>query len=224
MSHGDDIAYVPPQTIDRVQTSRGELVLRRPGEQFEIISNGVFLMDTSDGTSERLLIDAAVERSPAAAPRLLIGGLGVGFSLERAIGYPRLAAIDVVEIEPTIIRWHEQHLGAITADAIRDPRVSVHEANAIDWLARSPSRYDIVCLDTDNGPNWLVFDANAGLYDASGLDLAHASLRNDGVLAVWSASRDVDFEERVRNRFGNLDVLETPQDRGAPDVVYIAQR
>lgn len=223
MSRGDEVDYVPPETVDRVQTSRGELVLRRCGERFEIVSNGVFLMDTSDGTSERLLVDAAVERSPAAAPRLLIGGLGVGFSLQRAIGYPRLAAIDVVEIEPTVIRWHEQHLGAITADAMRDPRVAVHEANAIDWLARSTGRYDIVCLDTDNGPNWLVFEANAGLYDASGLDLAYASLRNDGVLAVWSANRDLDFEERVRARFGNLEVLETPRDRGAPDVVYIAR-
>lgn len=213
-----------PETLERAHTSRGELCLRRVAGRFEIISNGVFLMDTSDGTSERLLVEAAVERCNAPQPRMLIGGLGVGFSLNRAARFAHVAAIDVVEIEPAIIRWHARHLQEITGAAMRDPRVTIHQADMIDWLTCSAERYDVICLDTDNGPNWLVFDSNADLYHARGLDLAHSRLHAGGVLAVWSASRDNAFEDRLRVRFGQVDVLETPRDRGSPDIVYLTRR
>lgn len=213
-----------PDTLERVHTSRGELCLRRVAGRFEIISNGVFLMDTSDGTSERVLVEAAVERCDAPQPRVLIGGLGVGFSLNRAVRFARVAAIDVVEIEPAIIGWHARYLQEITGAAMCDPRVTIHEADVIDWLARSPDRYDVVCLDTDNGPNWLVFDGNADLYHAPGLDRAHSCLHTGGVLAVWSASRDDAFEDRLRVRFGLVEIVQTPHHRGSPDIVYLARR
>jgi spermidine synthase len=211
-------------TLDRVHTDRGELVLRIASGRFEIISNGVFLMDTSDGTSERLLVQAAIDACAAPAPSMLIGGLGVGFSLTEAVRFGQVRAIDVVEIEATIIGWHGRFLQEITGAARSDPRVSVIEADVIDWLAASAGRYDIICLDTDNGPNWLVFESNTRLYDVTGLDLAFASLRDQGVLALWSASRDPAFEDRLRERFGRLEILETPRDRGTPDIVYLARR
>lgn len=213
-----------PTVLERVQTARGELVLRRSGPHLEIISNGVFLMDTSDGTSERLLIRAALDRCPAPAPALLIGGLGVGFSLAEAASLPGLAAIDVVEIEPTVIEWHARHLKHITGEAMADPRVRVIEADLVRWLEQTTDRYDALCLDTDNGPGWLVFDSNATLYTPDGLDLARRCLTPGGVLAVWSARRDLSFEERLHARFGAFEMLETEVGRGAPDVVYLARR
>ncbi len=226
----------PARTVQRVQTPRGELVLREAAGRYEIISNGVFLMDTSAGDSERLLVDAAVARCAAPAPRLLIGGLGVGFSLCQAVGYPHLAAIDVVEIEPTVIDWHGRYLRHLTGAALADPRVRVIAADILDFLAGTgdrygagdryddDDRYDAICLDTDNGPGWLVFDSNAEVYQSRGLDLGYARLRPAGLLAVWSAARDNGFEDRLRSRFGVVEVLATPRERGEPDVVYLARR
>jgi spermidine synthase len=214
-----------PQVLDRAVTERGELVLRqRSGGHFEIISNGVFLMDTSDGRSERQLIGAAMAQTPASAPDLLIGGLGVGFSLIHAVRETAAAHIDVVEIEPVIIGWHRKHLRSLTASSIADARVRVIEADLADWLRTADRDYDVICLDTDNGPNWLVFEANEGLYSDAGLDLIGSRLRPDGVVAVWSAAADPAFEARLRARFRCVDVLTTPVRRGVPDVVYIATR
>jgi spermidine synthase len=99
-----------PQVLERVVTPRGELVLRRSAATFEIISNGVFLMDTSDGRSERLMVTAALASCPAVAPEVLICGLGVGFALAEAVTQPGVARVDVVEISPEIIGWHATHL------------------------------------------------------------------------------------------------------------------
>ena len=210
--------------LDRVGTVRGELVLRRDGERFEVISNGVFLMDTSDGTSERLLVDAAVARCAEPAPRLLVGGLGVGFSLRQAVSHPHLSAIDVVEIEETVVAWNERYPHELGGDALRDPRVRVVETDLVEWLGSTTDRYDAICLDIDNGPNWLVFEANGAAYTDRGIGLAVRCLRPGGVLAVWSASRDPDYEERLRSRFGDVETLLTARPRGEPDVVYVARR
>src|SRR3954453_23003209 len=110
------------ELVERVDTARGELVLRRSGEHFGVLSTGWFLMDTRDGRSERLLVRAALDavREPRT---LLIGGLGVGFSLREAVEHQQLERIDVVDIEGAVGRWHESHLLELTADALADPRV-----------------------------------------------------------------------------------------------------
>jgi len=213
----------PAEVLERWQTPRGELALRRVGPHLEIISNGVFLMDTRNGESERRLVSEALERCAAPAPRILIGGLGVGFSLRTAVGAPHVSTIDVVEIEPAVVAWHATHLRNITGTALDDPRVSIREADLVDVLGAGGDAYDVICLDTDNGPNWLVFDANRGLYTADGLDMLRSRLRSGGVLAVWSASRDEAFERRLARGFGAFDTIEIPVPRGSPDIVYLAR-
>jgi len=118
--------------LERVRTRVGEIVLRERGGVFEIISNGVFLMDTSDGTSERLLVDAALDRCRSDSARVLIGGLGVGFSVQRALQRDGVTAVDVVEIEPAVVGWHERHLRAVVGDVTRDPRVRVVVADLVE--------------------------------------------------------------------------------------------
>ncbi|MEV5413785.1 spermidine synthase [Thermopolyspora sp. NPDC052614] len=218
-----DDRYGAPKVLDRVRGPRGESVLRQVNGRFEIISNGVFLMDTSDGTSERLLIDAALARCAAPRPRLLIGGLGVGFSLVRAIAHKRLAAIDVVEIEASVIDWHHRFLRHITGAALADPRVRVIESDILDWLDRTPDRYDAICLDTDNGSDWLVFETNADIYADRGMNLLARRLRPGGVLAVWCARPDPAYEQRLRDRFNGVETVTTPRPRGCPDLVYVAR-
>jgi spermidine synthase len=201
--------------VERVTTPRGELVLRRDGEHFEVISNGVFLMDTRDGRSERLLVTAAL--AAHADPRtLLIGGLGVGFSLAAAVADSRLREITVVEIEPTLVDWYEHKLGGT---AHHDPRVAV----AIGDISEHTGSYDVICLDVDNGPDWTVTRSNSTLYDDAGTARLASQLNDNGMLAVWSAHEVPSYEELLRRHFNEVQVLTVDVPRGEPDAVYVAR-
>ncbi|HVU61845.1 MAG TPA: hypothetical protein VHD58_09370 [Mycobacteriales bacterium] len=210
-------------TLARVETPRGELVLRKAGEHFEVISNGVFLMDTRNGQSERLLVRAALTRLQSnAAWRVLIGGLGVGFSLREALADERVARVTVVEIEATIVDWHERHLRHLTGEARGDNRTEIVIADIADLLQSSSAQYDAICLDIDNGPDWTVSEANTELYGDTGVALLARRLNPDGVLTVWSAAGSATYVEVLGRHFGNVEVIEVPVARGAPDVVFVA--
>jgi spermidine synthase len=206
--------------IDRVTTDRGELVLRRDGEHLEVISNGTFLMDTRNGESERLLITAALA-AHADPHSILIGGLGVGFSLAEAIRDQRLETVTVVEIEPTILAWHDTHLAPLTAAALADRKVTVVVADLLEQLRATPDRYDVICLDIDNGPDWTVTPGNAPLYDDAGTALLASRLASGGVLGVWSAAASSAYASTLRRHFARVEVHEVAVRRGEPDVVMI---
>lgn len=201
----------------------GELVLRRDGDALEVIENGVFLMDTRDGESERLLVTGAADLVAPGA-RLLIGGLGVGFSLRAALDHPSVGSVVVVEREPAVIAWNRTGpLAAVHGSALDDPRVEVIEADLVSWLASGPGTFDALCLDIDNGPEWTVTAGNASLYTESGVDTLAQLLRPRGVLAVWSASAAPAFTARLRARFADVRVVEVPVPRGEPDVLWFAR-
>lgn len=207
--------------LERVQTSRGELALRQDGAHFEIVSNGVFLMDTRGGHSERLLATAALDAHPA--PRhVLVGGLGVGFTLGAVLADPRVAAVTVVEVEPVLVGWQRSRLAAFSGRPLDDPRVQVVVADLADHLASSDATYDVICLDVDNGPDWTVAEANGRLYTAAGTSLLRRRLRTAGVLAVWSSREVREYEEVLRAQFAHVAVREVPIDGHRPDVVYVA--
>ena len=200
-------------------TPRGELVLRRRDDHLEVISNGVFLMDTRDGRSERLLVRAALDTHPA--PRtILIGGLGVGFSLVEAIRDRRLVDIVVVEVEETVVHWHRD--GLLDGAALDDPRVSIVVTDIAAHLHANAASYDVICLDVDNGPDWTVTPDNDSLYDDAGTTLLRDRLAAHGVLAVWSAHAVPSYEAVLRRHFMTVDVLTVDVPRGEPDVVYVA--
>ncbi|GGT81353.1 MULTISPECIES: spermidine synthase [Streptomyces] len=219
-----------PVTLDRREGPYGEVVLRRRAEHFEIIANGTFLMDTSDGRSERLLIDVAMGALPAeradGGPSVLIGGLGVGFSLAHAAADPRWSRIAVVEREEAIIDWHRGGpLAAISGRALADPRCVILHTDLVEYVRTSPDTYDALCLDIDNGPDWTVTEDNQGLYSAEGLAACAARLNPGGILAVWSAQPSPDFEESLRNAgFSGVRTEEIPVARGVPDVVHLGVR
>ncbi|TDD66396.1 spermidine synthase [Actinomadura rubrisoli] len=216
-------APAEPVVVERAAGAGGELVLRRAGADYEIISNGVFLMDTRNGESERLLVRAAVEglASPA---RVLIGGLGVGFSLAEALRLPQVAQVTVVEREPAVIAWHAGALCPWSRGGLDDPRVSVERADLLDVVAGpAAGTFDALCLDIDNGPHWTVTPGNARLYGADGLDLLARRLTARGTLAVWSAGAAPGFEELLRRRFARVQARAVPVPRGEPDVVYLAR-
>ncbi|MEV7614978.1 spermidine synthase [Streptomyces sp. NPDC089799] len=220
-------------TLDRRTGPYGEVALRRTGATYEIIANGCFLMDTSDGRSERLLVDAAYAAlglptsplPPPAAPSVLIGGLGVGFSLAHAAAQERWGRIAVAEREQAVIDWHRTGpLSGISGAALADPRVTILHTDLTEHLTSSSDRYDALCLDIDNGPDWTVTEDNRSLYSASGLASCRARLNPGGVLAVWSAQPSAAFEEALRNAgFSSVRTEEVPVARGVPDVIHLGR-
>ncbi|MGW3242474.1 spermidine synthase [Streptomyces sp. NPDC001070] len=217
-----------PVTLDRREGPYGEVALRRSGGRYEIIANGTFLMDTSDGRSERLLVDAALGALPADRSGLsvLIGGLGVGFSLARAAGEPRWARIAVAERERAVIDWHRAGpLAAFSEHALEDPRVDVVEGDLVAYVRDADVTYDALCLDIDNGPDWTVTEGNGGLYGPAGLAACRTRLEPGGVLAVWSAQPSAAFEDALRSaQFTQVRTIEIPVNRGVPDVVHLATK
>ena len=219
-----------PVVVDRRAGAAGEVVLRRRGAHYEIIANGCFLMDTADGRSERLLVDAALQAldgiGGGARPSVLLGGLGVGFSLARAVAEPRWGRITVVERDPAVVDWHRQ--GRFTpycGDVLSDPRVRLIAQDLLEYLHRTGDSYDALCLDIDNGPDWTVTENNGSLYSPSGLGACRNRLSPGGVLAVWSAQPSAAFEVALRSAgFERVHTLEIPVARGVPDVVHLAHR
>ncbi|MGW8955222.1 spermidine synthase [Streptomyces sp. NPDC055709] len=219
------------RTVDRREGPYGEVVLRErsgpDGEIHEIIANGCFLMDTSDGRSERRLLDAAYEALDGRpSPSVLIGGLGVGFSLARAAAEPAWSRIAVVEREQAIIEWHMSGpLRRISDAALADPRTVILHTDLVDHVHNASDTYDALCLDIDNGPDWTVTEDNGNLYSPDGLAACARRLTPGGVLAVWSAKPSADFEESLRNAgFSWVRTEEIRVARGVPDVVHLAVR
>ncbi|SPT57922.1 spermidine synthase [Actinomadura madurae] len=211
-----------PVVVERAAGAGGELVLRRDGAHYEIISNGVFLMDTRNGESERLLVRAAAEGLDGPV-RILIGGLGVGFSLAEALALPGVEHVTVVEREPAVIGWHATALRPWSAGALDDPRVTVECADLLAFVADpGDRRFDALCLDIDNGPDWTVTPGNARLYARGGLDALAGLLTPRGRLAVWSANAAPAFASLLRDRFARVEARPVPVRRGEPDVVYLA--
>lgn len=209
--------------LERVDGECGELVLRASGADLEVIVNGMFLMDTRNGESERLMVTAAADCAPRPV-RMLIGGLGVGYSLRAALEHRRIGEVVVVEREPAVIEWNRTGpLREIHDDALADERVRVVRADLPRWLRDTGERFDALCLDIDNGPEWTVTAGNNTLYGSGGLDLLASRLTPGGTLAVWSAGASPKFTAALRARFNEVHTLEVPVPRGEPDVVWLAR-
>jgi len=205
--------------VERVVGRCGELTLLRREGHYEIVANGVFLMDTRGGGSERLHVSAAAGRMPPPG-RMLIGGLGVGFSLAAALAHPGVGEVHVVEREPAVLRWNRGPLAPVNANALRDPRVRTYEADVVDWLADAPAcSLDAICLDVDNGPEWLVTPGNAWLYSNDGLRTATRVLSPDGVLTIWSSAPAPAFVARMNEHFAEVEVTAVSAAQGEPDVI-----
>jgi spermidine synthase len=206
-------------TVERVSSTRGEVVLRRRGAIFEIVSNGTFLMDTSSGSSERLLARVAIA---GGVRRVLIGGLGVGFTLAEVLAAPGVESVTVVEIEDAVVRWNRGPLATVNGHALDDARVRVIVADFGAWLMSCDEVFDAICLDVDNGPDWTVAEGNRTLYGDDTLRLLRSRLSAGGRLAVWSAAGSPAFVERLRSVFDDVQTCESPAVNGPPDVVWVA--
>ena len=166
------------EVIERAQGVSGELVLRRAPAGLEIVANGVFLVSAANAASSRALVAAAWPHVDGDALRVLIGGLGIGDALDEALACERVASVTVAELEPVVVRWFHEHGGepAGRAQAAeRAGRARIVVADVADVLGGAAEAWDVVALDTDNGPEWLVRGENARLYAPAGLCAVRAA-------------------------------------------------
>ncbi|WP_156251058.1 spermidine synthase [Pseudactinotalea terrae] len=215
-------------TIARATSARGELALStREGGAIELRVNGVFVMDTAETTSERALARAALDRVPQPR-RVLIGGLGLGFTAAEALADERVESLDVVEIEQAVVDWMGDGTIPHGPDLLADARLTVHVRDVLEHLAHTEkASYDVVLLDVDNGPDQLVHLPNRALYDRGGLALARRALAPGGALVVWSAHPAPGLERELRTTIGTLRTLRVPvrlSDRDEEYWVYVATR
>ena len=177
----------------------GELRLMRRGGEFSIMAGAIELMNSRLSGSEEALAARTLQRlGGRPAPRLLIGGLGMGFTLRAALTVLGAdAAVTVAELVPEVVAWARGPLAAIHGESLSDPRVTIFEGDVAALITQAPGQFDAILLDVDNGPEGLTRRANDDLYDAYGLRQARAALRPGGVLSVWSATPHPAFAKRL---------------------------
>jgi spermidine synthase len=193
---------IPWQTLDRASIpGGGELTLVRRGDEFAIRVNGAELMASRAHASEERMAELAAERlAHVARPRVLIGGLGLGYTLRATLDrFPPGAEVVVAELMPDVVRWMRGPLAHLAGRPLDDPRVQIVQADAAAVLRRSHGAYNALLMDIDNSPSTLIRAANATLYSERGLRAARSALASGGgVLIVWSAGPDARFAERMR--------------------------
>lgn len=218
---------IPNVVVERVSSPGGELVLSRRGDQFSIRVAGVELMNSHNHWSEDELGRLTSKRiGGVVAPRVLIGGLGMGYTLRAALDeLPRDAHVDIVEIVPDVVRWNRTILGDLAHRPLDDPRVTVIEADVAHVLRAPAARYHAILLDVDNGPDG-VYRSNDALYKRNGLAATKAALVPGGLLAVWSAFESATFTRWLREVGFSVE-LETiaAKYKGAPrHYIWFARR
>ena len=190
----------PWETLDTARTPDGqELVLRRRGTEYLIRVGGQDLMGSRNHGSEEVLAERACEGLRAQrGARVLVGGLGMGFTQRAALDQlgPD-AEVVVAELMPAVVAWNERWLGDLAKRPLEDPRTRVHVGDVAELIEAANDTFHAIMLDTDNGPEALTSDANARLYGAPGLARAMRALTRGGVLAVWSAKEDARFVSRL---------------------------
>jgi spermidine synthase len=206
-----------------------ELRLMRRGGEFSIRLGANELMNSRLGGSEAALATLGCERLRSRKrAEILIGGLGMGFTLRAALaGLGAQARITVAELVPAVAAWARGPMADVFGDSLTDPRVRIHDGDVVPLIRDARAAFDAILLDVDNGPAGLARSTNDGLYDAAGLSAAHAALRPGGVLAVWSAGPDADFARRLRQTgFGVEEVRARASGArgGARHVIWIATR
>lgn len=209
-----------PGNLDKLRCYRHD-------RDFTFRINGTELMNSRVHGSEELLAELALRQLGArAAPQVLVGGLGMGFTLSRALALVDAAATVVVtELVPEVVTWNQELLGDLTGYPLRDPRTKVIVGDLWEVIAAAHASYDAMLLDVDNGPEGLSRPDNDRLYNDDGLLKARAALRPGGVLAVWSAHDHPPFAARLRRLGFTVDEhrVRARRTRGPRRTIWVAQ-
>lgn len=219
---------VPWHELGRAKLSSGELVLARRGDEFAIRLRGAELMNSRSHASEEQLARlgcAHIGNTPA--PRVMIGGLGMGFTLRAALdALPRDAQVTLVELVPEVVAWNREHLGDLARRPLDDPRVKIRMGDVAQVIAEHQEHWHAILLDVDNGPDAFTAPGNQALYGLKGLIAARKALVPGGVFGVWSVERDNKFTDRLRAAAFEVDVQRVPArpNSTVKHVIWIGRR
>ena len=216
------------ETLDSAEIPGGGLLrLKRRGQEYSIMLGANELMNSRLSGSEEALATLTLARLGHTKPRVLIGGLGMGFTLRAALGVLGASAtVTVAELVPAIVDWARGPMASLFAGCLDDPRVDLVVGDVGAVMSREAGGFDAILLDVDNGPEGLSRQANDALYDHRGLSLAWKALRPKGVLAVWSSGPDSGFTRRLEQAGFKVEVVSTRArgKRGARHVIWLASR
>ncbi len=222
---------IPQILIDKAETPDGakELRLYQHDKDFSISVGNVQLMSSRTHESEEALARLALERiEKKEQARVLIGGLGMGFTLRAALdALPVTARVAVAELMPAVVKWNRGLLAPLADHPLEDPRVEVHELDAAKMIRDVHGRYDAILLDVDNGPAGLSRTGNHWFYGLSGLHAMLAALRPNGVLALWSAGQDIEFTRRMEKVGFEVEAIRVRAragGKGAHHLIWIATK
>ncbi|MEO0463596.1 MAG: spermidine synthase [Pseudomonadota bacterium] len=222
---------LPRETLATAQIPGGDtLTLVSHGRDFIIMLDRDELMGTRMRFSEEQLAKLTLEQLDAGAPRVLIGGYGMGFTYRAALErLPAKGRVVVAEIVPEILEWARGPLAALTGETLADPRGEVAIRDVADLIedAGSSERFDAILLDVDNGPDGVVRDANDRLYTRTGLAKAREALAPGGILAVWSAAPDPAFTRRLKSAGFDVEAREVrarPNNKGPRHTIWFAKK
>ena len=213
----------------RVPGADVQLRLMQRGGEFSMMLGQNELMSSRLSGSEEALATLACRRIEAVKrPHLLIGGLGMGYTLRAALAVLGSdARIMVAELVPAVIAWARGPMADIFGDSLDDPRASIREADVVDVIRSHDSAFDAILLDVDNGPEGLIRKANDALYDLKGLNAIRGALRPGGVLAVWSSGPNPLFSKRLRAAgfdVNEVAVRATTKRTGSRHVIWFATK
>ena len=217
----------PQHTLGRATTPDGkELVLYERDGVFSIRVNGLELMSSRAHGSEEALARLVAGTNPNTPPRVLVGGLGMGYTLRAVLdAAPQEAGILVAEIFPAVVEWNRADLAELAKSPLLDPRVTVQVTDVADVFNGDPAAFDAILLDVDNGPDAFTIARNKHLYGSHGLKQIRRSLRPQGVLGVWSADPDPPFERRLAKAGFGVRVETVPayqKSKGPKHTIFIA--
>ncbi|MFD2053612.1 spermidine synthase [Mesorhizobium calcicola] len=219
---------IPWVQLDAAKTPDGqkELRLKRRGSEFSIMLGTNELMNSRLSGSEEALARLSCQRiAGRRQPRILIGGLGMGFTLRAALAeLGDDAEIVVAELVPAVVAWARGPMAEVFGGCLDDPRVTVQETDVGQLIRSEASGYDAILLDVDNGPEGIVHKSNDALYGATGLNAARTALKPGGVLAVWSQGPDSGFTRRLKQAGFAVEEVNARANgkRGARHVIWIA--
>ncbi len=188
----------PWKVVERAPVPEGgELQLARRGDEWVVRIGGRTLMSSRAHESEDLLARWAIER--VAEPRdILIGGLGLGFTLRATLEQvPATARVIVIELSKALVEWNHAHVADLAGRPLDDPRVRLVEDDVVRRIEAASKAYDAILLDVDNGPSALTRGGNAKLYGSKGVKACFRALKAGGVLAVWSAGPDENYQRQL---------------------------
>lgn len=217
------------ETLDSAGVPGGGLLrLKRRGQEYSIMLGANELMNSRLSGSEEALATLTLARlGDTARPCVLIGGLGMGFTLRAALSMVGpSASVSVAELVPAIVDWARGPMASLFAGCLDDPRVQLVVGDVGAMMADGACQFDAILLDVDNGPEGLSRQANDALYDHRGLSAAWNALRPKGILAVWSSGPDTGFTRRLEQAGFKVEVVSTRArgKRGARHVIWLATR